>query len=149
MIILSFGGADEVSKGRPSCFQLLDTKDLIFEEWGSSLYASIPRGSSLIDERLNPLHSKPGKCSDWQQFLCELNSKIIMLASNKLLSTPKDCLELPRVFFYLETPQNSIFLAQIVLVLSTQVHIISNLYFHPKLSFLVWIFPLFSFSFSF
>ena len=46
---MSFEGAGEVFKERSSDFQLMDLKDSILEEQGSSLYSSIPRGSSLVD----------------------------------------------------------------------------------------------------
>ena len=47
MFIPSFGGADDVSVGKSSYFQLLKVQGLIF-------VASVPRGSILDGRRINP-----------------------------------------------------------------------------------------------
>ena len=53
MIIPSLGRVDDVFVGKSNYFQLLEPKDSILVEKGSSLVALIQKGSILDDSRLD------------------------------------------------------------------------------------------------
>ena len=109
-----------------------DSKTQSFVIRGSSLVASAPMGSSLIDERLKPLCSKPKKYSVQQQLFHEFTPKSTITAPNMLLLALDDCPQLQKVFIYPKTP----FQAQIELLSNTQAHTISILFSPLKALFL-------------
>ena len=83
-------------------FQNPKTRSFVIR--GLRLIALAPKGSSLVDERLDPSCSKPRKHSIQQQLLHEFTPKSTITTLNKLLLAPKDRPQLQKVFIYPNTP---------------------------------------------
>ena len=62
--------------------------------WDLKTQSFVIRGSSLVDEGLDPLCSKPKKYSVQQQLLHEFTLKSTITTPNKLLFAPTDCRQL-------------------------------------------------------
>ena len=77
------------------------TRSLVIR--GSSFVALALRGSSLVNEGLDPSCSKPKRCSVQQQLFHEFTPKFIITVPIKLLLAPKDHPQLQKVFIYLKT----------------------------------------------
>ena len=73
---------------------------VVFNFWDPKTRSFVIRGSSLVDEGLDPSCSKPRKCSIQQQLLYEFTLKSAITAQNKLLLALKDRLQLHKVFIY-------------------------------------------------
>ena len=93
--MIFFGGAEDIFCRKIQLFfnqKTLKTRSL--QSRGSSLVASVRRGSIFDDSRLDPLCFRLRKSSHQQQLFRELNPKIIMLVQNQPSSTLENLLEL-------------------------------------------------------